>query len=151
MARMHARKKGKSGSHPPLEKQKPTWIRYKPKEIELLVGKLAKEGKSSSEIGIILRDSYGIPSVKMLTEKNVTEILKEKKLLPELPEDLLFLIRRAITIRKHLESNRQDMFGKRGLQRTESKIKRLVKYYKNTKKLPADWKYDFESVKIYAE
>ena len=134
-----------------MEPQKPTWVRYKDKEIELLVGKLAKDGNSSSEIGIILRDSYGIPDVKMLTGKNITDILKEKKLLPELPEDLLSLIRRAIAIRKHLEGNKQDMFAKRGLQRTESKIKRLVKYYKNVKKLPLDWKYDFESVKIYAE
>ena len=151
MARMHARKKGKSGSHPPLEKQMPTWVRYKGKEAELLVGKLAKEGKSSSEIGIILRDSYGIPDVKMITGKSVSGILSEKKLAPELPEDLLNLIRRAIAIRKHLDANKQDMFAKRGLQRTESKIKRLVKYYKNSKRLPADWKYDFEAVKIYAE
>lgn len=151
MARMHARKKGKSGSHPPLQETKPTWMRYKPKEVELLVGKLAKDGNSSSEIGIILRDSYGIPSVKMIVGKTITQLLGEKKLLPDLPEDLLNLIRRAIMIRKHLETNKQDMFAKRGLQRTESKIKRLVKYYKNIKKLPADWKYDFESVKIYAE
>ena len=148
---MHARKKGKSKSHPPLEEQIPTWVRYKPKEVELLIGKLAKEGKSSSEIGTILRDSYGIPSVKLIAKKSIGEILKEKNLSPELPEDLLFLIRRAIAIRKHLENNKQDMFAKRGLQRTESKIKRLVKYYKTAKKLPADWKYDFEAVKIYAE
>jgi small subunit ribosomal protein S15 len=27
---------------------------------------------------------------------------------------------------------------------TESKIKRLVKYYRRTKKLPKDWRYDPE-------
>ena len=52
MARMHSRKKGQSGSKKPLKKEKPTWIRYKPAEIELLIVKLAKEGKTSSEIGI---------------------------------------------------------------------------------------------------
>jgi len=151
MARMHARKKGKSGSHPPLEAQKPTWVRYKGNEIELLIGKLAKEGHSSSEIGTILRDSYGIPNVKMLAGKTIAKILADKKLAPELPEDLLSLIRRALAIRKHMESNKQDMTAKRGLQRTESKIKRLVKYYKESKKLAPDWKYDPVAAKIYAE
>jgi len=151
MARMHARRKGKSGSHPPLEKQTPTWVRYKDKEIELLVAKLAKDGNSGSEIGTILRDSYGIPDVRITTGKTIGKILEEKKLTKELPEDLLALIRHVIAIRKHMETNKQDMTAKRGLQRSESKIKRLVKYYKEIKKLPADWKYDFESVKIYAE
>ena len=151
MARMHSRKKGKSKSHPPLEAQKPTWVRYKPNEIELLVGKLAKEGKTSSEIGTILRDSYGIPDVKLLADKKICKILEEKKLQKELPEDLLSLIRRALAIRKHMESNKQDTTAKRGLQRTESKIKRLVKYYKEAKRLAPDWKYDPESAKIYAE
>jgi len=151
MARMHARKKGKSRSHPPLELQKPTWVRYKGNEIELLIGKLAKEGHSSSEIGTILRDSYGVPNVKLLTGKSIAKIRAEQKLTTELPEDLLSLIRRALAIRKHMEPNKQDMTAKRGLQRTESKIKRLAKYYKESKKLPLDWKYDPERAKIYAE
>lgn len=148
---MHSRKKGKSQSHPPLEPQKPTWVRYKGNEIELLIGKLSKEGNSASGVGTILRDSYGIPSVRLLTGKTIAKILVDKKLAPELPEDLLSLIRRALLIRKHMESNKQDMTAKRGLQRTESKIKRLVKYYKESKKLALDWKYDPVAAKIYAE
>jgi len=50
-----------------------------------------------------------------------------------------------------MEANKQDMTAKKGLQFTESKIRRLGKYYKNNKKLAPDWKYDFEAVKIYAE
>lgn len=151
MARMHARKKGKAKSHPPLQAEKPTWIAYEGKEIELLVAKLAKEGNTSSEIGTILRDSYGIPSVKQICGKSIAAIMQEKKLAKELPEDLLSLIKRAVEIRKHMENNRQDMTAKRGLQRTESKIQRLVKYYKEAKVLPVDWKYDYESVKVYAD
>ncbi|OYT32386.1 30S ribosomal protein S15 [Candidatus Woesearchaeota archaeon ex4484_78] len=151
MARMHSRKKGKAKSHKPLQKTKPTWIRYTAKEIELLIGKLAKEGKNASEIGLILRDSYGIPDVKLLTNKKITKILKEKNLAPELPEDLKALIKKAILVRKHLELNKHDKTAKRGVQLTESKIKRLVKYYKESGKLPEEWKYDPASVKIYAE
>ena len=128
----------------------PTWIRHKPKEIELLVGKFSKEGKTSSEIGIILRDSYGVPSVKLLTGKRIQELLSEKKMLGELPEDLLALMKRSILIRKHLEINKHDMAGLRGLHLTESKIKRLAKYYKGTGRIPATWKYEASAVKMYA-
>lgn len=33
-------------------------------------------------------------------------------LAPELPEDLYFLIKKAVSIRKHLERNRKDKDGK---------------------------------------
>ncbi len=148
MAKMQSKKRGKSGSKKPLKPTTPTWIRYKPKEIELLVLKLAKEGKTTSEVGIILRDSYGVPSVKQLVGKTISQILKEKNILSELPEDINALIKRAAFIRKHLEKNKKDMSALRGLQFTESKIKRLTKYYKKTGRLPLEWKYSSE-VKVY--
>jgi len=151
MAKMHSRKKGTSGSKKPLRKVKPTWIRYKPKEIEMLVTKLAKEGQSASMIGITLRDSYGIPDVRLLAEKSVTEILEEKKLTPKLPEDMVALMRKALAIKKHLETNKHDISAKRGLLLTESKIKRNIKYYKATKKIPIDFKYEPENLKMYTE
>jgi len=151
MAKMHSRARGNSGSKKPLKASTPTWARYKPKEIELLVGKLAKEGKSSSVIGAILRDSYGIPTVKLLTGKRLLEIMADKKLTPKLPEDLMSLMKRSVVIRKHIEINKQDMTAVRGLQFTESKIKRLSKYYKRTNKIAPDWKYDPSAVKIYTE
>ena len=151
MAKMHSRGRGNSGSKKLLNPIKPTWVRYKPKEIEMLVGKLAKEGKTSSEIGIILRDSYGVPSIKLITGKRLQEVLEEKKLNPKLPDDLMSLMKRSVLIRKHLENFRQDMTAVRGLQLTESKIKRLVKYYKKTDKLAPDWKYDPSAVKLYTE
>jgi small subunit ribosomal protein S15 len=146
MARMYSRAKGKSKSVKPLRKTSQIWLRYKDKEVELLITKLSKEGKTASEIGLILRDSYGIPSVKQVTGKRVTEILHEKSLAKEMPEDLIALIRRTIMLKKHLEKNKKDESAKHGLNITESKIKKLVKYYKLTKKLPMEWKYDPERV-----
>jgi len=151
MAKMHSRGRGNAKSHKPLSPAQPTWTRYKPKEIELLIGKLAKEGKNGSEIGLILRDSYGIPNVKLLVGKKILEILTDKKLQSEMPEDLRALIKRAVMIRKHLEANKQDMTAKRGLQFTESKVKRLAKYYRKANKIAPDWKYDPKSVKIYTQ
>nr|MCK4930011.1 30S ribosomal protein S15 [Nanoarchaeota archaeon] len=151
MARMHSRARGKSRSTKPSKKVVPSWLKYKPKEVELLIIKYAKEGKNPSQIGIFLRDEYGIPDVKLVTKKSITKILKEKNLLKEIPEDLMALIRKAVLIRKHLGENKKDMPAKRGLQLTESKIKRLTKYYKRTARLPMTWRYDPERIKLVVE
>ncbi|MFH1591024.1 MAG: 30S ribosomal protein S15 [archaeon] len=151
MARLYSRKKGKSGSTKPLKKSQPSWLRYKSKEIELLVTKLAKEGQMPSLIGLHLRDTYGIVDIKTLTGKSITQILAEKKLSLKVPEDLRALIKKEVLIRKHLEDNHKDMTGLRGLQLTVSKINRLVKYYKLNETLPLDWSYDPSKVSIFIE
>ncbi len=151
MARMYSRKKGKSGSKKPVKKTKPVWLRYGSKETEQLVIKLAKAGKPASEIGIILRDSYGIPSVRTITKKKISQILLENKLTPKLPYDLLALIKKEIMIMKHMDANKKDMTAKKGLIITDSKIRKLVKYYKRVGKLSADWTYDKKNAKLLLE
>ena len=74
--------------------------------------------------------------------------MQEKSLTGETPEDLTALIKKSIEIRKHLETNRKDEPAKRGLMLTESKINRLVKYYKSTGVLAKEWKYDPKKVKL---
>lgn len=148
MARMHSGKKGKSGSERfGIDKPK-SWVRYSPKEIEALIIKLGKTGKRASEIGLILRDSYGVPDVKIITNKKITRILEDNKITSELPEDLSSLIRRQTELEKHILGNHKDRVARRGLQLTESKINRLVKYYKSTERLPENWKYDKEKAKL---
>ncbi|MGV8169460.1 MAG: 30S ribosomal protein S15 [Candidatus Nanoarchaeia archaeon] len=151
MARMHSRAKGKSGSKKPAKKTTPGWLKYTPKEVELLVVKYAKEEMKPSVIGLHLRDQYGIPSVKTVTGKSIGKILKDKKLEQELPEDLMALIRKSVLLTKHMEINKKDFSSKRGLFLTNSKIRRLVKHYKKTKKLPMDWSYNPERFKMYAQ
>jgi len=148
MSRMHARTKGKSGSKKPISTTSPSWMKLKKDEIEAIVVKLGKKGYQSSKIGLVLRDSYGVPDIKTITGKTISKILKEKEVYSEVPEDIQNLIKRAVKIRKHLESNKQDMVSKRGLQLTESKIRRLEKYYKKTGVLPTIWKYDPERARL---
>lgn len=148
---MHSRKRGKSGSKKPVKKAVPSWVRYKPKEAEMLIVKLAKEGKTPSQIGMVLRDTYGIPDIRTVMKKKISKILDEKKLLKQIPEDLMALMKKAIAVRKHLEANKQDKSAIRGRQLTDSKINRLVKYYKKTNKLPEDWKYDPNRLRLYIE
>jgi len=74
--------------------------------------------------------------------------LDENKLTPKLPEDLLSLIKRELNILKHLETNKKDQPAKRGLILTESKINRLVKYYKRNKILDKSWVYNRDKAKL---
>lgn len=148
MGRIHARKRGKSSSKKPHKKSKPAWVKMSSSDIEKTITSLAKEGHGSAKIGLILRDQYGIPDVKKITKKNVTDIMKSNDVYPELPEDLLDLMRRAITVRKHLETNRKDLHSKRGLSLIEAKINRLVRYYKRKNVVPKEWRYDPEKAKI---
>ena len=151
MARMHSRKKGKSGSTQPVEKKAPSWVKYKGKEIELLIAKYAKEGKAPSQIGIYLRDEYGIPDVKLLTGKSITQILAEKDMEKRFPEDNMALLKKVLAIQEHLKENRQDVPAQRGLMNTQSKILRLVKYYKRTGRLDTSWNYDPKQLRMYIE
>jgi len=148
MARRYSGKKGKAGSKKPTEDSPKPWLTYTKEEVEQLITKLAKSGNSTAKIGSALRDSYGIPDVKKHTGKTVLKIMKENKLSPKLPEDLTNLIKRQLAILKHLESNKQDKPASRGLTLTESKIRRLSKYYKRKGVLPKDWQYNKENIKI---
>ncbi|MBI2084131.1 MAG: 30S ribosomal protein S15 [Candidatus Aenigmarchaeota archaeon] len=148
MARIYSGKKGRSGSHRPPHKSIPKWVKYSKADVEGMVAGLAKQKYSSSMIGTILRDTHGIPDVQVIAGKPVSGIMKESGNYPEIPEDLLFLLRKAVNLRKHMSSNKQDKHSKRGLQNLESKIRRLVKYYVRTKKLPSDWRYDPEKARL---
>jgi small subunit ribosomal protein S15 len=148
---MHSGARGKSGSTKPSNPTKPTWLTQSPKETELLVVKYAKEGKSASQIGVLLRDEYGIPSVTLVTGKPVAQILTEKDLQPVIPEDIMALITKVVKVKKHMDENGKDMTAIRGLRLTESKINRLVKYYKSIGRLPPDWSYDPERIKLLIE
>ncbi|MFH1450408.1 MAG: 30S ribosomal protein S15, partial [archaeon] len=141
MARMYSRKKGQSGSKKPDRTKNPEWVKQVPAEVEKLVMRLGDRGIKPAQIGVILRDQYGIPDVRLAAKKTITEILKENNMIGQTPSDLEDLINRAKKIKKHFDENKQDMDAKRGLQLTESKIRRLAKYYKRVGKLPAEWKY----------
>lgn len=149
MARMHSRKKGKAGSKKPSVSAK--WVEYKDNEVERLVIKLRKDNLQSADIGRLLRDQYGIPSVRQATGKTVTKILEENDLLSQIPEDLINLLKKAVVIRDHLSKNKKDYTSKHGLELLESKIRRLVKYYVKTKKLPKGFTYEPERAKLLVE
>ena len=145
---MHSRRKGKSCSKHPLNTENPTWVPLAATEIEELIVKMAKDGNNSAKIGLVLRDSYGVPDVKLATGKSITAIMKEKEVAGALPEDLSNLMRRAIALNVHLKHNPRDVANKRGLQLIEAKIRRLERYYKSNNVLAADWKYSINTAEL---
>lgn len=57
-----------------------------------------------------------------------------------MPEDLYCLIKKAVSVRKHLERNRKDKDSKYRLILIESRIHRLSRYYKKTGQIAPVWK-----------
>ena len=70
---------------------------------------------------------------------------------PEIPDDLMALMRRAINVNIHMLENKKDMANNRNLQLIESKIRRLVKYYKREEVLPQTWEYSLKNAELLLE
>lgn len=146
---MHSKRKGRASSKKPIKfGQSPWTLFYDPQEIRKEIVKLKKSGISQPVIGAILRDQYGIPSSKEFFGKKLGKILEEEKINDVIPVDLQNLIKKAVRLKKHLETHKKDLHNKRRLHLIESKIHRLAKYYIREKKLPADWSYEKEA-KLY--
>ena len=151
---MHTRRRGKSGSDKPAADEPPEWSDVDPEKVEERVVELAEQGYDPSQIGIKLRDEgvtgTPVPDVKLATGKKVTEILAENDAEPELPEDLRNLMERAVRLREHVQENGQDFQNKRALQNTESKVRRLVDYYRGDE-LEPDFTYSYDTAKKILE
>jgi small subunit ribosomal protein S15 len=50
---------------------------------------------------------------------------------------------RAVRLREHVEDNPQDMQNKRAMQNAESKVRRLVDYYRGDE-LDEDFRYSYD-------
>jgi hypothetical protein len=73
---MHSKGKGMSASALPYRRSQPSWSKATPEEVCDQIFKLARRGLSPSQIGVILRDSHGVPQVKGVTGNKVLRILK---------------------------------------------------------------------------
>ncbi len=150
MARMHTGKHGKAKSRKPEVEigKAPEDAKLSKAEIEKIIEDYSKQGMGPEIIGQYLKDKHGVPYIRQIMGKRLVQIMDERKLSRALPADMLNLMKKAVGMRKHLSSNKQDLHNRLRLVRTESKIWRLSKYYKREGTLPKDWKYDPEQAAL---
>jgi small subunit ribosomal protein S15 len=141
LARIHSHRHGKSHQTRPTSKRPPSWLTYSADEVSSMTIKMGKEGLTPSQIGVRLRDEYGIPLVKPIIGKSISTLLRENKLAPAIPEDLQNLLERAKRVQQHLTTFKSDRRNVRSLELIEAKIYRLSKHYKKVGILPSDFKY----------
>merc|ERR1712195_312922 len=142
MGRLHCKGKGIARRSLPYKRTAPSWVKQSAGECVKEICAMAKKGFTPSQIGVVLRDSHGIPQVKMVAGNKIVRILRSQGLAPSLPEDLYCLIKKAVSIRKYLERNRKDKDSKFRLILVESRIRRLARYYKIKGVLAPVWRYD---------
>eukprot|EP00445_Apocalathium_hangoei_P050719 CAMPEP_0204017318 /NCGR_PEP_ID=MMETSP0360-20130528/27326_1 /ASSEMBLY_ACC=CAM_ASM_000342 /TAXON_ID=268821 /ORGANISM="Scrippsiella Hangoei, Strain SHTV-5" /LENGTH=75 /DNA_ID=CAMNT_0050960373 /DNA_START=35 /DNA_END=259 /DNA_ORIENTATION=+ len=75
MGRVYGNGKGMASSALPYRRKPPTWVKMKTEDVCDHICKLAKKGLAPSQIGVTLRDSFGIPQVRSVTGNKILRIL----------------------------------------------------------------------------
>ena len=148
MARLHSKKKGKAGTKRPKSKAAPDWSAAKKEDISESILKMAREGVPAARIGLTMRDQYAIPNLRATLGMSLKQFLVKEKALPEYPDDLLSLVKKAVRMANHIKASKNDVHNQSKLLHVESKIHRLVKYYSSKGMLPASWRYDREKAAL---
>ena len=107
--------------------EKPTWLKFNEADVDAIIIKLAKQGLTSEKIGLILRDTYGIPTTKLYGKK-INQVLKENKLYED--ATLKNLEKKQEILQRHIGKNNQDKKSKRALGITKAKIIKIKNYNK---------------------
>lgn len=141
---MHTGGHGKAKSRKPLVEigKMPEDMTVSKAQLEDVIVDYAKQNMHQAQIGQMLKEKHGVKYVKQVFGKRLGEILKEKGVKNEYPQDFLDLIKKAVLMRNHLAKNHRDVYNTTRLKRVESKIWRLTKYYKKVGVISEDWKYD---------
>ena len=87
----------------PYKRRALTWFKLKPEGLKEQIGKLAEKSMTPSFVVVTLRDGFGVPQVELVTSIKFLRILKKENLAPSIPEVLYFFVKKAKSIRKHLD------------------------------------------------
>ncbi len=104
---------------------KPTWVKMKEPELKELIVKLS-EDNTPSQIGMVLRDQYGIPSTKVFGKK-LKAYMQELGI--ERNEDLENAENKVEKMKEHLKTNITDRKAKHKLQHAQSRLNITRKYF----------------------
>jgi len=104
---------------------KPPWLKIKEEEMKKIIVELA-EKHQPAQIGLILRDQYGIPSTRLYGKK-LMEYLKEAGITTN--PDLENAEKKFENLKVHLKTNITDRKAKHRLQKAQSRLNILKKYF----------------------
>lgn len=107
------------------EMAKPVWLKMEEAELKKVILELS-EKYAPSQIGIVLRDQYGVPTTKVFGKK-LKEYLKELGI--ERNEDLENAEKKVTAIKEHLKNNVTDRIAKHKLQHAQSRLNITRKYF----------------------
>ena len=151
MARMHSKGKGTSGSSKPNIDTAPSWSESDKGTVEELIIKYANEGHSSAKIGTLLRDMHAVPDVRLVMGERISQTLSRNDLESKYPENMMNLMRKALSLIDHLSNNKKDLHNRRQLELCESRLRRLARYYVGTGRIPSTWAYKRDQLRLMVE
>ena len=151
MARMHSKGKGTSGSSKPNIDTAPSRSESDKGTVEELIIKYANEGHSSAKIGTLLRDMHAVPDVRLVMGERISQTLSRNDLESKYPEDMMNLMRKALSLIDHLSNNKKDLHNRRQLELCESRLRRLARYYVVTGRIPSTWAYKRDQLRLMVE
>ena len=111
--------------------KKPTWLKLKEDELKKIISDLAPQGKQPAQIGLILRDQYGVPTTKLYGKK-LKQYLKELGI--DSNPELENAEKKFQRLKEHLKTNITDRKAKHKLQKAQTRVNILKKYYKKKNK-----------------
>jgi len=109
---------------------KPSWLKLNEEELKKIIVELS-ERYDAPKIGLVLRDQYGIPTTRVYGKKlsvYLSEINKNSR--PELKN----AEKKTEKLKKHLVKNVTDKKAKHKLQKAESRLNLVRKYFKKRDK-----------------
>ena len=113
-----------------MAQKKPAWLKIKEEELKKIIAELAQKHKPA-KIGLILRDQYGIPTAKLYGKK-LKAYLKEAGI--DTNEELENAQKKFEKLKQHLKTNITDKKAKHKLQKAQTRVNVLKKYYNKKEK-----------------
>ena len=110
--------------------EKPAWVKMKEPELKKAILDLS-EKYPPSQIGMVLRDQYGIPTTKIFN-KRLKVYLKELGV--DRNEDLENAEKKVESLKEHLKKNVTDKNAKHKLQKAQARLNITRKYFGIEKK-----------------
>ena len=105
--------------------EKPTWLKMKEEDLKKVIAELY-EKYQQAQIGLILRDQYGVTTTKVYGKK-LSIYLKE--LGYDGKAELRNLEKKVDKMKEHLKKNITDKRSKHKMQKAQSRLNIKQKYY----------------------